>query len=226
VLTINSRRTPNKAHSDSAFFHALVAGCEEEAANILINSYLNDTAPPQIFDEMICPVMRRIGDLWFCGELSVAQEHLATRTAVNAVHKLRSVLPVADITGEIAMCCAFEGDLHELPTHLAQIVLENERFEVINFGANTPLYSFAEEVGCYAPNVICISATMLTDIERLARDYKEFRERLAKLKIPIVLGGRVFEDDRIRTRFPAELYAENFKQVADFAREIAVKNRI
>lgn len=226
VLTANSRRRPNKSHSRCNLFHSLVAGHEEEAANILITDYLNGEALWQIFDELMCPAMRRIGELWFSGEISIAQEHLATRTAVNAIHKLRSVLPVSDITGEIAMCCALEGDLHEFPTHLVQLIFENEGFEVVNFGANTPLYSFTEEVGCYAPNVICISGTMMTDIERLARDYKEFRERIAKLKIPIVLGGRAFEDNQIRARFPAELYAHDFNVVAECAREIADKNRI
>jgi excisionase family DNA binding protein len=226
VLTANSRRRPNKNHSGCNLFHSLVAGHEEDAANILITDYLNGEPLAQIFDELMCPAMRRIGELWFSGEISIAQEHLATRTALNAIYKLRSVLPVSDITGEIGMCCALEGDLHELPTHLAQLIFENEGFEVINFGASTPLYSFTEEVGCYAPNVICISATMMTDVERLARDYKEFRERIAKLKIPIVLGGRVFEDDRIRARFPAELYAHDFNVAAEFSREIAVKNRI
>ncbi|MGI8495389.1 MAG: B12-binding domain-containing protein [Pyrinomonadaceae bacterium] len=226
VLTINSRRRPNKNHSGSAIFQSLVAGFEEEAADILITAYLKKEPLAQIFDNLICPAMRKIGELWYSGELSIAQEHLATRSALNAVYKLRGVLPVTDITGEIAMCCAFEGDFHEIPTHLAQLILENEGYEVINFGANTPLYSFTEEVGCYAPNLICFSATMMTDIERLARDYKEFRERIAKLKIPIVLGGRAFYDPCLRSRFPAELFVENFKQLNEFAQNIADKTRI
>ena len=226
VLSASSRRVPNKSHSNCNFFNSLVTGREEEAANILINDYLKGEKLERIFDDLLCPAMRHIGELWFSGEISITQEHLATRVALNAIQKLRSILPVTDITGEIMMCCAFEGDLHELPTHLAQLVFENEGFEVVNFGANTPLYSFTEEVGCYAPNVICISATIMTDIERLSRDYKEFRERIAKLKIPIVLGGRAFENDCIRGRFPAELYAQDFNDAANFAREIAAQNRI
>jgi excisionase family DNA binding protein len=226
VLTAAARRRPNKNHSGCNLFHSLMGGHEEEAANILITGYLNGEPLSQIFDDLLCPAMRRIGELWLSGEISIAQEHLATRTALNGIHKLRGILPVSDITGEIAMCCAFEGDLHELPTHLVQLIFENEDFEVVNFGANTPLYSFTEEVGSYAPDVICISATMMTDIERLARDYKEFRERIAKLKIPIILGGRVFEEALIRARFPAELYARDFRSAAQFAREIAAKHRI
>jgi hypothetical protein len=78
----------------------------------------------------------------------------------------------------------------------------------------------AEEVFQHSPAVVCISATMITDIERLARDYKEFRERVGKLKIPIVLGGRAFFDEQIRRRFPAELHAESFAEVAAFTRRL------
>ena len=226
ALTLNARRPQHKQQTNLTLSDALIAGREEQAANEFIGAYLNGEKPCEIFDRMLCPAMRRIGELWYSGEISIAQEHLATRAATNAIYKLRGVLPVSNITGEIAMCCAFEGDLHELPTHLAQLVFENEGYEVVNFGANMPLYSFAEQVGGYAPNVICISATVLTDIERLARDYAEFRARLAKLKIPVVLGGRVFTEPCVRARFPAELYPQSFQNVADFAREIAEKNRV
>ncbi len=114
-----------------------------------------------------------------------------------------------------------EGDFHELPTHLAQTMIENEGFEVVNFGANTPLYSLAEEVLQYSPRVVCISATIINDLERLSRDYKSFKERIARLKIPIVLGGRVFEDEPVRRRFPADLYAQSFTDVARLTQNLA-----
>ena len=215
-----TRRRANKNHSHSSLFHALVAGAEEDAANQLTSAHLQDASLVEIFDDLICPAMRRVGELWYKGELSVAQEHLATRTTHMAIYKLRHLLPVPEMNGELAMCCAFEADFHELPTHLAQMTLENEGWEVLNFGANMPLYSLAEEVIQHLPAVVCLSSTIMNDIERLARDYKEFRERLSKLKIPVVLGGRAFFDEQIRRRFPAELHAKSFAEVAAFVRQI------
>jgi methanogenic corrinoid protein MtbC1 len=179
-----------------------VAGCEEEAANVLVGAHLRGEDLAEIFDDLVCPAMRRIGELWYKGELSITREHIATRVACNAVYKLRNVLPVVKMNGALAMCGAVEGDFHELSTHLTQMVLENEGWEVLNFGANTPLYSLAEEIIEHSPEVICISATVIGDIERLSRDYKTFIEQIGKLKIPIILGGRAFEDEAIRRRFP------------------------
>lgn len=212
--------------SASLFFHSLIAGREEEATNILINDFLHGQSLATIFDTTIAEAMRVIGELWMRGELTVAQEHLATRATLNAVHKLRSIVPVAESNGKIAMCCAIEGDFHELSTHLAQMVFESIGWEVLNFGSNTPLYSFADEVLHHSPELLCVSATIITDIERLSRDYKEFQTKITKLKIPIIVGGRAFNDERLRCRFPADLYANSFTEVVEFSQKLEISEKV
>ncbi len=214
-------RRRSKTDQNSSLFDLLIAGCEEDTANFMIGAFLQGTGLTEIFDDLISPAMRRVGELWYRGELSVAQEHLATRAAHYAVHKLRTSLPLPEMTEKMAFCAAFEGDLHELPTYLSQLTIENEGWEVMNFGANTPLFSLNEEILQYSPNAVCLSATYLVELERLSRDYKEFRETAVRLKIPIILGGKIFDDDHIRRRFPAELYAESFSEVANFIERLA-----
>lgn len=218
VFTASVRRTENSGRNDFSLFDALIAGIEEKAADILINAHLHGRPLAEIFDDLLCSPMHKIGRLWFEGELSIAQEHLATRTAHNALYKLRSRLPVPAPVGKLAMCCAFEGEFHELPTHLIQIIVENEGWEVLNFGANTPLFALREEVSKHKPEMVCISATVMNNLERLAHDFRAFREETEKLKIPIVLGGRAFEDECVRKRFPAEMYARSFAEVTEFIR--------
>lgn len=221
-----NRRRANKNHSHSSFFHSLVAGVEEEAACEVVGAHLQGLQLTDIFDRLICPAMSRVGELWYKGELTVSEEHLASQTARGANYKLRHMLPVPEPRGELAMCCAFESDFHELPTHLAQMTIENEGWEVMNFGANMPLYALAEEVLHHTPAVVCLCATVLTDIERSARDYKEFREKICKSKIPVVLGGRAFLDENVRRRFSAELYAQSFTELAAFVRRIESSNKV
>ena len=221
IVKAMTRRIANKHQSECDLFYALVAGCETEAANILIGAYLEGKPLAEIFDEMMCPAMRRVGELWCKGELTITQEHIATRAASSAVHKLRNILPVSDAIKGLAMCCAMEGDFHDLPTHLAQTIFESENWEVLNFGANTPLYCLAEEVLRHAPEIVCITLTLTSDIERLARDYKIFTEEIAALKIPIILGGRAFKDAQIRRRFPADVYARRFSEVVELLRDFS-----
>ncbi len=219
VLSSTSRRK-NLAGSNTTLFDLLVSGCEEETANFMIGAHLQGTELTEIFDDLLSPAMQRVGELWYRGELSVAQEHLATRAAHYAVHKLRTSLPLPEMKGKTAFCAAFETDLHELPSYLAQVTIENEGWEVTNFGANTPFFSLNEEVLQYTPQVVCISATYISELDRLSRDYRELRENAVKMKIPMILGGKIFEDDHIRRRFPAELYAESFAEVAHFVERL------
>ncbi|HEY0427734.1 MAG TPA: B12-binding domain-containing protein [Pyrinomonadaceae bacterium] len=221
ILTATARRRDLKLLSGSPIFHTLLGGCEEEAANLLIGEYLQGKALAEIFDDFVCPAMRQIGELWSSGELTVTEEHLATRAACNAVHKLRNVLPVPETSGgRLAMCCAVEDDFHELPTFLVQIVMENEGWEVANFGANTPLYCLAEEILQYQPKMICISATIIDDIERFSRDFKNFIEQTERLGISIALGGRALSDNQTRRRFAAGHFVETFADLARFARDL------
>ena len=144
------RRTV-KLDSDSTFFDALMRGCEEAAANVLIGEYLNGKSPAKICDETVCPAMAQIGELWAARRVNITQEHLASGVALNAIYKLRQALVVGEAAGKLALCCAPSGDFHELPTYLAQLTIENAGWETMNFGANTPLADFAEEVARHAP---------------------------------------------------------------------------
>lgn len=220
VFTALKMRRECRISSGSQLFKSLVTGREEEVAEIIINAYLNDKSPAKIFDTLISREMCRIGELWLEGKLTIAEEHLATKSVSCSLHKLRSVLPVPEPCGKTAICCTTEGDFHELPTHFVQLILESEGWEVVNFGANLPIYSLCEEVSNLSPDLICISSTIMTDCERLSRDYAEFMCAASKQNIPIILGGNAFEDEQIRQRFPARLYPKTFAEVDKFAKTL------
>lgn len=224
VTRVATRRRVSRNLSSSSLFHSLISGREEETANILINSFLNGVKLAELFDGIVTEAMCRIGDLWMNGELTIAEEHLASRTVLNAVQKLRAVVPVPKMSGNLAFVAAIEGDLHELPTHLAQVVLESNGWEVLNFGANTPLYSLISEILQHAPELVCISARIISDIDRATRDYKDFRAEAVKHDVSLVLGGAIFLDERIRRRFPAHLYAESFNHLSSFAQKLVAQN--
>lgn len=223
VLRTVVRQRENKTSSDSPLFNALVEGCEEKANNLIIGEYLKGTSLTELFDQTISAAMREIGDLWYSGEITITQEHLATRIVYNSIHKLRNTIALPEPNGKLALCCTAEGDLHELPSHLAQIILENLGWEVVNFGANTPLYCLSDEVVQYKPDLICITAKTIPDAERFSREYKAFRDQTQKMKVPVVLGGQIFRDARFSDRFEAELIAEGFADFENFVLGLSEK---
>ena len=60
----------------------------------------------------------------------------------------------------------------------------------------------------------------MSDMERLSRDYITWREIAVKNKIAVIFGGKLFHDECMKKRFPAELYAGSFSEVAEFTRNL------
>ncbi|MEO7506897.1 MAG: cobalamin-dependent protein, partial [Pyrinomonadaceae bacterium] len=176
------------------------------------------------FDHTLAGTMRQVGELWATGEITIADEHLATRLVLNALQQLRAVVRPALPTGLRAICCGIEGDLHELPIHLVQIILESEGWEVINLGPNTPLYALSEMVRQRRPQFVCVSARILADPDRAAREFADLRQLGTRIGAALVIGGEAFRDDAVRARFPADLYARNFAALTTFVRTLGELN--
>ena len=207
--------------STSLLFQHLIAGNEDETGALLINAYLHGTSLALLCDRVVTPAMHQIGELWYRGELTIADEHLATQTAITALQKLRGVIHLAVPSELKALICGVEGDLHELPIHLSQVLLENEGWDVINLGPNTPFFAVAEALSKHRPRLLCISAKLMTDPDRLGRDYAHVLKAASKLGSAIVLGGDGFADSLLSKRFPSEFYAKNFEQLLNFTRSLA-----
>jgi len=207
--------------SSVRFTELLLQGDEKEAAALLIHAYMEGQSLVAMFDKTITEAMHEVGERWFRGTITIADEHLASRVVLSALQRLRSVVVPAEPTGMRAICCGIDGDLHELPVHLAEVILETEGWDARNLGPNTPLFSLREMVTQQRPQLVCISARSIADLDRATSEYAQLRKVTAKLGAAIVIGGEGFRESAIRQRFPSDFYAENFAGFAKFVKLLA-----
>ena len=201
-------------------FRALLDGRDEELSALLVNLHLHGQSVGAIADSFLCAAMRRVGDLWHAGELSVAQEHVATRTATRALRKLEAALDAPAEGGRRALCCSVEEDFHELPLYLAALTLEAGGLAVFNLGVNTPFFALTEALERFRPDVVCVSSTVLAGLDRAAREYAEFHKTARRLRAKVVLGGAGFAGAGVSERLPADLHAGSFRQLEGFVRTL------
>lgn len=211
--------------SPESFSDLLLSDNETEAAAQLIDAYLQNNTLATIFDETITRAMHRVGDLWFNGTITIADEHLATRVMLGALQALRGIVVPAQATGLRAISCGIEGDLHELPVHLAEVIFESEGWDIRNLGPNTPLFTLRDMVAQKKPDVVCISARAIVDLDRATTEYAQLRKIMEKNNGTTILGGEVFRDLNLRQRFPAEFYAESFAGLSTFVKKLANEGR-
>ena len=198
----------------ASLLEKLVAGREAEASAALVTLHLHGHTVARIADALLCPALREVGELWRAGELTVAQEHVATRTSLTAIQALRASLGAREHDlGRVGLCCSVEEDFHELPIQLASLTLEARGWTVLNLGVSTPFFALAEAVGRFRPRVVCVASTVFRHPDRAAREYAEFAAAAVRAGSSVVLGGAGFGGDGLQRRFPAELYAETFTQL-------------
>lgn len=214
-------RAAASLRSSASFTELLLRGDEKEATAFLIHAYMEGRSLAGLCDQTITEAMHEVGELWFKGTITVADEHLATRVVLSALQQLRSVVVPAEPTGLKAICCGIEGDLHELPVHLAEMILESEGWDVKNLGANTPLFALRDMVTQQRPQLVCISARTVIDLDRTANEFDRLRKLTDRIGAQVTLGGEVFRDQNLRRRFPADLYATDFHSLSRFAAAIA-----
>ena len=206
--------------SPDEFLRLILAGDELETGAVLVDAYLAHHSLDAIFETTVTPAMHSLGNLWLEGSVTVAEEHLATRVVLTAIQKLRAVIVPHKANSLSAICCAAEGDLHELVVHLIEVILESKGWRVTNLGANTPLFSLQKMVSKQRPQLVCISANVILNVERATTEFAQLSRVAAKLGTKIVLGGEAFRNPRIRARFPANYYSQDFYALSRFATKL------
>ena len=214
------KTTAKPLASADDFLRLILAGDELEAGAALVDAYLAHQELDSIFETTVTQAMHQVGDLWLKGSVTVADEHLATHVVLSALQKLRSVMAPHEPNGLSAICCGCEGDLHELAVYLVALILESKGWDVINLGANTPLFSLQEMVSRQRPQLVCISARAISDLDRASAEFAQLRRIANRLEAKIVLGGEAFRNPDMRVRFPADFFPADFPELSRLAVEL------
>jgi methanogenic corrinoid protein MtbC1 len=126
-----------------------------------------------------------VGARWEAGELTIAQEHLATSTVRAAMQRMLADAR-AGIRGVAVLACA-PGEQHEIGLLMFAVLLRADGWQVAYLGADTPVLDAVELARTLGASALCFSAGT-TDGARALED------ALDHGAIPgsttVVVGGR------------------------------------
>ncbi len=201
------------------YYEAATAGDEKRGIELLQRAYLRGFSEIELKEDILTPVLHLIGERWRRGELNIYEEHLASRVTLSATDHLHSRIPHKKPTGRTALCGGPEGDLHEIALRLVVEILETEGWNVISMGPNTPIFSFSDAVRRFKPDIVCISSTILVDLERLRRDYAQFFPITRELGTRVIIGGAAFIDPEVRGIFTHDFHGNSFSEFLTYLRK-------
>ena len=156
----------------------------------------------EIDDEIIAPALWFVGELWERGEISVADEHIATEISIRVLALEREAQRIVGARGGLrVMLAAPEGEQHVVALRMIGSLLRVAGYHVVMVGADVPADALAVSARRHEPDVVCLTATMpggedqaLIAIHEVQRQWPSVglrpRRQRADLAVAVATGDR------------------------------------
>ncbi len=177
-----------EASGEATLESALLAGHCMLARDLLLARYAAGVDIAVICDELICPAMSAVGELWEGGVGGVLLEHRATTVVIEALHRLRAVTEVP--SNGMAVGGSVERDPYLIPSLMAATVLSAGGYDARDLGADTPFEVFLEAVDFLSPDLVWVSVSTAANPAKLRDGVVSLLERAGPETFDVVLGGR------------------------------------
>ena len=169
---------------------ALVVGDELEARDLAQGLIAEGTPVADLIQRVIVPPLRRIGQDWHDGHLTIWVEHRASAITERILGEV-APRPRGRRRGMV-MVAAVAGDRHSLATTMAAVTLRGDNWFVHHLGADMPpdeLVRFCDEEDI----TVAVLTLVNTDCTELAH---ETANRIEQTCTPVIVGapGRTLEE--------------------------------
>ena len=189
----------------AVFVQTLLVGRRREALVIARQALREGHATTDVYTHLFQDGLYDIGRRWERGEITVAQEHMATATVQYVIAQIYSELPLAVHSRGRAVVTGVAGEFHQVGANIVADMLEADGWNVRFLGTNMPHRGIVAAVGDGEIDLLGISATMLFNLPHVRALVLEVREKLGARAPRIVVGGSAF---RLCDSFCAELGVE------------------
>jgi len=195
-----------------AFAEALLIG-DEIAAELAIREALAaKLGQGEIDDEIIAPALWLIGELWERGEISVADEHLATEISIRVLALQREAQRMIRARADHrVMLAAPSGEQHVVVLKMISDLLREAAYDVLMLGGDVPAPALAEAARRHDADVICLTSTMPGGADRVLLAIHAVQE--VRPGTGFIIGGRALTS-RLRPR-PGIAVCRRVSEVVD-----------
>jgi methanogenic corrinoid protein MtbC1 len=142
----------------------------------------------RFIDEFAVPFTVGMGDRWARGDMGVRHEHFASERLRDLLSAEWRTL-VANVSGPSVVLATLPEERHELPLHMAAVVLTLARFEVVFLGSSTPPPEIARAVREHAAIAVILTLSAYAERKTAHAQLRELRDALDP-GVLVAAGGR------------------------------------
>lgn len=177
------------------YLNAVLKGERQAAIKLITDSLERGANIKNIYLDVIQNAQYEIGRLWQSGQISVADEHIATAiTQAVLAQSYPYIIKSQEDTDKklkIVVAC-IGGELHEIGARMVADIFEIEGWNAYYIGANTPQSAILQTIREVEPDLIGLSATMAFHIDGVKSTIQATRNLDVNKKPKILVGGYVF----------------------------------
>jgi len=155
---------------------------DEPAAQAALDRLLSDYTVETVLRDVLLPYLRRLGERWANGEVSVAHEHFASNLLRGRLTSLARGW--GNGTGPTAVLACAPKEQHDLPLLMLGITLNRFGWRIVYLGVDTPLDDLRIVAERGRPDLVVLA---LTNAQRLKTHLRHLTQLADSL--PLALAG-------------------------------------
>ena len=161
------------------------------AAHRAIDTLHSELTLDPFLVDVVLPLLRRLGERWADGEVSVAQEHFASNLLRDRLHALAQGWDAG--MGPRALLACPPGEGHHLGLSCFGLAMRARGWRVTFLGAETPFETIAETVAELEPDVTALSAVDAARFASAEDELADLASRTSLLLAGMGAGPRIAE---------------------------------
>lgn len=175
------------------YLEALRAGDRRRALDVSHLALVTGTTLHNLYLRVFQPAMYEIGRLWEAGQLSAAEEHMATAITRTVMAQLHPFPPTPPLAGRTLVATCPPGEQHDLGLRMVADFFEMAGWSVAYLGADVPIEAVVAMVNSRNADLLAISVTLIEQVSVVAELIAATRASPGGDHLCIAVGGRQFQ---------------------------------
>lgn len=220
---VEKKERPKKSDSVSIrdlrdkIYSALV-NHDEGRAMAVLSLAKNSLSLTQLIENIIIPMLVRIGEDWYTGKILIATEHFASSFIRGALMSIYQKLP-STRHGQTILIGSAPGDMHELGPLMMAIMLREAGYKVEFLGPDSPLEDLAEYTREEKARLVILSAATRESAMKLS-GFKTLLEKHQPAPLFAYGGGAFSFEPALIEQIPGVYLGKTLSQSVDKVKEL------
>lgn len=180
---------PSEVERRSGALVAALVAADLPAARQLTDQVRSEGAEiGTLYANLFAPALRRIGEMWAAGEISVAEEHIASSLVEQLMALLYpEIFAARRASRERVLMASAPGERHVIGLRMVADIFEGNGYDVLFLGADTPTIECVEASRRYGPEIVVLAAYTAEAAIELRTEVRSLLEVVPDG--PILAGG-------------------------------------